>query len=89
MVKSSTTYLRYLRLRMSKSRPLLLLLLVGSSRKGTVEETYKYCHAGNIAVGNTKKYLPLIVKQVASASTPAGRLLFLHALREVSTEMRT
>ncbi|KAJ9101119.1 hypothetical protein QFC21_003337 [Naganishia friedmannii] len=38
--------------------------------------------AGNIAVGNTEKYLPLIVKQVATASTPAGRLLFLHALRE-------
>lgn len=40
-------------------------------------------HAGNIAVGNSQKYLPMIVKQVATASTPAGRLLFLHALREV------
>ncbi|KAJ9110694.1 hypothetical protein QFC19_001523 [Naganishia cerealis] len=38
--------------------------------------------AGNIAVGNMQTYLPAIVKQVATASTPAGRLLFLHALRE-------
>ncbi|KAG7530369.1 hypothetical protein FFLO_05085 [Filobasidium floriforme] len=38
--------------------------------------------AGNIAVGNTAAFLPVIVKGVAEAETPAARLLYLHALKE-------
>lgn len=38
--------------------------------------------AGNIAVGNTATFLPVIVKGVAQAKVPATRLLYLHALKE-------
>lgn len=38
--------------------------------------------AGNIAVGNTTSFLPVIVKGVADSTTPADRLLYLHALKE-------
>jgi hypothetical protein len=38
---------------------------------------------GNIAVGNTSAFLPVVVQGVAQAKTPAGRLLYLHALKEV------
>jgi len=40
--------------------------------------------SGNIAVGNTTAFLPVIVQGVAEAQTPAARLLYLHALKEVS-----
>jgi hypothetical protein len=41
---------------------------------------------GNIAVGNTAAFLPVIVKGVAEAETPAARLLYLHALKEASRD---
>ena len=39
---------------------------------------------GNMAVGAPDAFLPGLVKQISAAGTEADRILFLHALKEVS-----
>ena len=43
--------------------------------------------AGNIAIGNLHRFLPVIVKSVES--DPKKRLLYLHALKEVRLQKFT
>lgn len=40
--------------------------------------------AGNVAVGSTGHFLPLLLKHIDSASSETVRILLLHALKEVS-----
>ena len=39
--------------------------------------------AGNMAVGSSKTFLPLIVRHIDTATKEADRILLLHALKEV------